>query len=383
MDFTKLNNHLDGLAAFDVREYDLCVRQNGKEIFRKMDGFADAEATKPIGKDSLRWIYSMSKVITAVTILRLVERNLLSLDDEVAKYLPEYGELTVKCENGVRPARNRMLIWHLLSMQSGMNYDLTSPSLREARKDKNASTRELVRAMAKEPLEFEPGTGALYSLSHDVLAAIAEVVLNKPWHEILKEALFVPLGITEIGFHPTEEQKTRFTQQYEYDNGYHRCRRISMENPFRLSERYESGGAGLFCGTDAYSALIDPLANGGVAANGYVVLKPETIDLMRRDHIVDKHWFCKPGYGYGLGVRVLVDRDLAHTRTGDAEFGWDGAAASYNLIDPENHISIVFSTHIRGTELFNKAVSPQTCNLVYEGLGIAKPYRNTKDIFTD
>ncbi len=375
MDFKKLEYHLDNLKVFDIKEYDLCVKLNGKEIFRKMDGFADYNCTKAVNKDSLRWIYSMTKIVTAITILRLAEKNVLSIDDEVAKYLPEYGFLNVIDKNGVKPAQNKLLIWHLLAMQSGMNYDINSPYLSDARKNKNASTRELVRAMAKEPLQFEPGTDALYSLSHDVLAAVAEVATNKSWLNILQDEIFTPLDITDIGFHPNAEQKKRFTQQYLYDENFYCCNVTGMENPFMLSDNYESAGAGLFCSTDSYSKIIDALANDGVAENEYVVLKKESIDLMRKNRIKDNKWFCnKLGYGYGLGVRVLVDRNLARTCTGDNEFGWDGAASSYNLIDPQNHISIVFSTHIRGTQLLNSVLSPQTCNLVYESLGLATPY---------
>ena len=371
MNFGKLEAHLNNMMCeFDVKEYDLIVKQNGKEVFRKMAGFSDAAGTKPINENNLRWIYSMTKVITSITIMRLIEKGLLNLNDLLSKYLPEYNNMTVKSESGLVPAKNTIRIWHLLSMQSGMDYFLDSQPLKEARKNPKATTREIVRAMASKPLCFEPETDALYGLSHDVLAAVAEVICGKTWYTILKEELFSPLGITDIGFHPSNEQKSRFTQQYCYDEKSNKCLVHNMNNMFCLSDIYESAGAGLFCKTEDYSVIIDSLANGGIAYNGYRVLSQESINKMRENRIKHNGFFIKDGYGYGLGVRTLVDRNAAKTITGDGEFGWDGAASSYNLIDPENHLSIVFSTHILGTNLFNSNLSPKTCNLIYELLGI-------------
>ena len=127
--------------------------------------------TKPLTKSNTYWLYSASKVITCTALMQLVDKGSIGLDDPVSKYLPEYKEMMVKDGSSVRKAENAMTIRHLLTMQSGLNYDLMAPSIRKLLKEKDnkATTREIIGALANEPLDFEPGTRYQYSLSHDVL----------------------------------------------------------------------------------------------------------------------------------------------------------------------------------------------------------------------
>lgn len=377
MDFTRLEHFIDSLETLDVPACDIAVFKGHKEVFRHSSGFSDAACTKPVTKNDIHWLYSMSKVITCTAAMRLVERGKLSLDDEVAKYLPEFANVTVKDGDTVRPAKTKMLVWHLFSMRSGMDYDLWSPSLKAARENKNATTRELVRAMANDPLLFDPGADYKYSLSHDVLAAIIEVVSGKTFYQYLCDELFTPLGMKNIGFHPTAEQLKHFTQQYCYDDSSLRSFKIDNNCAYMLSDVYESGGAGLFATLDEYAKVADALANFGTAANGYQVLKPETINLMRQnrqDTLCDSNW-DKHGYGYGLGVRTLMNKDAARSNGPVGEFGWDGAAASYCLIDPDNSLCIVFTTQILGCRLLYGIAHPEIRNLTYRALGIDTPFK--------
>ena len=134
MDFTRLEKYLNALnAVYDFRAFDLNVRQNGKEIYRYLYGCTDANETRPASRDDLQWLYSMSKVITCVGALRLVERGLLGLDDPVHKYLPEYRDITVKRGDIIEKAKNTMLVRHLFAMRSGLDYNLMTPALKKAR----------------------------------------------------------------------------------------------------------------------------------------------------------------------------------------------------------------------------------------------------------
>ena len=378
MDFTKLKMFMDSLDAFDVRCMDVSVHKSHKEVFRYAIGTSDAEGKKPVTPDNLQWMYSMSKVITCTAVMRLVERGELGLDDKVSKYLPEYENMLVKRPDGkITPAENDLLIRHLFSMRSGMTYDLAMTGILKQKARGKISTRELVRGMAEEPLIFEPGTDYNYSLSHDVLAAVAEVITGKTFHEFLRDEIFIPLEIPldDIGFHPTEAQKKRFTQKYTYDMEMFRCIPTDMNCAYRLSEEYESGGAGLFATLDAYMKIVDALSCKGIAENGYKVLSMESINRMRTNEQTEKETpKMKEGYGYGLGVRTMMDKKAGRSLGAVGEYGWDGAACSYTMIDPDNEIAVVLTLHICGFGMCYRTIHPKVRNLVYEGLGLATSY---------
>ena len=129
--------------------------------------------------------------------MQLVDKGLISLDSHVSDFLPEYKNLKVKTGKKTVPAKNQMTIRHLLSMQSGLNYDLDAPSIIRIKKDTNneATTRQVIKALAEEPLDFEPGTRFQYSLSHDVIGAVIEVVSGKSLGEYFNDHIFEPLGM--------------------------------------------------------------------------------------------------------------------------------------------------------------------------------------------
>lgn len=376
MNFEGLKKYIDALpAVYDVKSCDVSVRYKHKEVFRHSIGYSDVECTKPTAPTDLQWIYSMTKVITTTAVMRLVMRGELSTDDKVSKYLPEFENLTVKTADGIKNATKPMLIWHLFAMRSGLNYNLSTPSIKEALANNKLTTRELVAAMAKEPLEFEPGDGYYYSLSHDVLAAVAEVVTGKSFYEFLCDEMFIPLGMTDTGFKPNEEQKKRFTTMWLVDPKRFVCNPMECKCVFNLSSEYESGGAGLFTTTDDYMKVIDALANGGIAENGYEVLCQKGIEKLTEITTKDNEPpLGKVGYKYGHGVRVMVDPEAAGNESLSpiGEFGWDGAASAYNLIDPINNIAIVFMTQIHGFGRSYVEIQPQIRNRVYMSLGLDK-----------
>lgn len=151
--------------------------------------------------------------------MQLIEKGLFDLDTPVSNILPEYKNLNVKTNKGLIPAKNPMTIRHLLSMQSGLNYDLDAPSIRKVVEETNneATTRQVIAALANEPLEFEPGTHFLYSLSHDVLGAVVEVVSGQKFSEYLHEHIFKPLGMKNTGFELTHELEANMSDLFEFD----------------------------------------------------------------------------------------------------------------------------------------------------------------------
>lgn len=343
--------HTNDIAKFldskNIPSSDVIIYKNHKEIYRYFCGHKDAEKIVPIKGDELYYLYSASKVITCTAAMRLVERGIIGVDDPVSKYIPEYAYLTYKSKDGIKPCKKVMTVRHLFAMRGGLNYNLQSGPIKAllAETDNKADTVSLVKTFIKDPLEFEPGEGFQYSLCHDVLGAIIEIASGKKFGEYLRTEIFEPLGMNSTGFFPTEEQKKRFVTQYRYENDTYKV--VPCTCAYRLSENYESGGAGLFSCVNDYIKFADALACGGVAYNGYQLLKPETIKLMRENQQREDTPPIKIGYKYAFGVRSMFNKEEANS-DGDTEeeFGWDGAASAYVAIDPKNHLSIFYAEQV-------------------------------------
>jgi CubicO group peptidase (beta-lactamase class C family) len=282
--------------------------------------------------------------------MQLVEKGIINLDDPVSKYLPKFQNAFLM-DNGqkVMPQKT-MTIRHLFTMSAGLDYNRNTKPIRDIiASNPKAGTVEIVNTLVDSPLQFEPGKQFLYSLCHDVLAAIVEIASGMRFSQYMKENIWEPLEMTDTGFCLPQEKKSRVVALYECDAPGSYCP-YSNPREFNLTENYESGGAGLYSTVDDYSLFADAMANGGVGITGKQILKPETIDLMRTEQLssfaMDTRFGCAagPGYGYGLGVRTLIDQTYSRSSLG--EFGWDGAAGSYVMIDPKYNLSIFFAMHV-------------------------------------
>lgn len=322
--------------------------------------------------DTLFWLYSATKVFTATMFARMLERGMLGLDDRVSDYLPEFAELSVQEADGsLRKATKEMTLGQLVTMCSGMTYDIFSPHIQNA---PDRTTVGIVREMAKLPLSFDPGDSYQYSLGHDVLAAVMELRSGKRYADLLRDEIFLPLGMEDSGFHPTPEQERRFAPQYQWKGLTEGAAPCAGDNKFRFSDAYDSGGAGMFSRLRDYILLPEALANGGLGRDGYPLLKPETIELVRLDRLTagqrvgfDFRWGRLRSYGYGLGVRTRIDRkDGSLAPVG--EFGWDGAAGAYTIIDPEHDLSVFYVQHVLDMGYGFDVIHPKLRELVYRGL---------------
>ena len=327
----------------------------------------------PLSPDALYYMYSCTKPMTAALGMRLVEEGRLDLDAPVSRYLPEFASLTVHDGEGARPAAREMTVRHLFTMSGGLNYNLGGEDIRSflEKRGGDASTREIVGVFAERPLDFEPGTRYQYSLCHDVLAAVIAVAAGMPYSEYMRRTVFHPLGMTNSFFFDTEEVHARITPQYIVDG--ERAVPFEKSNPYHITPSYESGGAGLICSASDYAKFADTMACGGEAKNGYRLLKPETVDLLRTEQMtalgIDNFDCCAGAeYGYGLGVRTRVG--ITGERGSLGEFGWDGAAGSYVLMDPAEKLSIFFATHLRGWPAMILGVHTDIRDMVYEILDL-------------
>lgn len=391
MNFDKLTAYLDSLEQkYGVPGADCKITYRHETVFRHGAGYSDYERQKPVSCRDMYRLYSASKVITMIAVLQQMERGNLGLYDYVSTYLPEFTVMRVSdtyrweemppkwpvSGDACHLAHNRIRIIDLMSMTAGLSYDTASKEIRELReRSRNqATTREMMGAIAKMLLISEPGTRYGYSLAHDVLAAVVEVTSGMKFSEYLRQNIFEPVGAKDFCFHPDEEQKKRIAAIYLCDRETKKILPCSQETAdgFALSEQYESGGAGLIGTVDAYSAVIDAVCNGGKTAEGKRILSEASVALLQTNYttgqmLEDFRIAGKKGYGYGLGVRVLIDQSASRSPLG--EFGWDGAAGAYVLVDPKNKISIFYAQHIMGHLVSYDMIHPAIRDLTYEAMG--------------
>ncbi len=364
MDLSALQDYLRSIPeTWQVPTCAMTVHIGRETVFEERVG------AKP---QEIYWMYSATKLFTSVMFCRLLEQGKLHLEDKVSDYLPEYSQLEIAdAEGNKRPAKKPLLLEHLITMCGGLTYDIFHPCITGAA---DRSTRGIVREIAKMPLVDEPGDTYLYSLCHDVLAAVMEVVTGNRYEDLLRREIIEPLGMTSTCFHPEPMLKAHFAPQFEWQGRKKGAVPCGGDNKFEFSPDYDSGGAGLCSTLEDYILLPEALANGGTGRDGYPLLKPETIDMMRTDHIYgsrlkgfDLRWGRLRGYGYGLGVRTRINKDDGG-KSPVGEFGWDGAAGAYCIIDPQNHVSAFYVQHVLNMGPVFDEIHPRLRDLIYQGL---------------
>jgi len=389
MNFEKVTVYLDSLKdLYNVRSTDCIILINHQPVFRHLTGTSDFADTIPLTENNLHDVFSASKVLTMVAVMQLAEQGKITLDDELSKYLPEFADTQVLTDFDLtdfvasfkwlhgwpgeeapqRTPENKILIHDMMSMTAGFSYQIGSPAvLALLVQNPHATTREIVRAFAQSPLLFEPGTRYAYSLAHDILAAVVEVVSGLKFSEYMQRYIFEPLGAKDIYYQIPASEKARLSVLYGRDaNG---SLIPVTENIARINDTYESGGGGVCCSVADYAKVIDALANDGVGTTGARILQPESIAEMSRNRLneqqlKDFHIGGKHEYGYALGVRTLLDPTKSKSPLG--EFGWDGAAGAYAVIDPTNHLALFYAQEAPDSGVAFSTIHPTLRDLVYE-----------------
>ena len=346
-------------------------------IYEHSSGYADIDSKQPFETSTLVNLYSTTKIITCACAMTLFEKGKFLMTDNIEKYIPEFRNMNVreKDENGneiLRPAKCPITIRDLFSMTAGLDYNGNSPSLVNERKNNpDGSTLDYVRAIAKEPLTFDPGKRWQYSLCHDVLGGLIEALSDMPFADYAEKVIFDKCGMKNTGFRRNDEIYAKMASQYKYDSETHVPVQVPKENSHIFGKNYFSGGAGIYSNVDDYILFADALACGGVAATGERILSNASIDLMRTNCLNQEqmkyfNWVTYRGYGYGYGVRTLIDRGIGGALSPIGEFGWGGAAGTLALIDPSNKLSVFYSMHmLNPQEEYN---FPRLRNIVYAEL---------------
>ncbi len=340
------------------------VIHKGKEVFRNEYGMADREKNIPMEKNSIFRCYSMTKPVTSVAVMMLVEAGKLSLSDAVSIYLPGFRNQKVLAENGLVPVERDVTIQDLMDMTAGVVYpDASFPAgavMQEMideyyrkifEEDKPTSTYDLANLIGEQPLAFQPGTQWNYSFCADVLGAVVEVISGKTYGEYLREAIFEPLGMVDTDFYVPEEKQDRFCQNYQYMPETKTLEPCTWQHLglsyFHLKKpAFESGGAGLVSTIDDYAKFVRMMLGKGTV-DGVRILGRKTVEWMTQNHLNENQiktldWEALKGYGYGNLMRVMIDEEHAEMIGSNGEYGWDGWLGSYVCMDPKEDLAIIY-----------------------------------------
>ena len=339
--FEKTKSLCDSFLDMGVPGFDLAVYKGGECILRHYNGYSDIENKVKINGKERYNIYSCSKPITCTAALQLWEKGLFSLEDKLSDYMPEFENMTVETENGIEKAKNPILIKHLFEMTSGLSYALESPSLMKCREETKGvcQTREAMKYAAREPLCYEPGERWQYSMSHDVLAALVEVLSDERFEDYVKKNIFDRVGMNDSTFILPDDELSTVAEQYRFEDGKPVNIGKAVHPFYKLGTEYASGGAGCISTVDDCIKFLEGLRTG-------MLIKPETLELMTTDRLSEAQkatYWTKGTHGYGLGVRC--DCGIGN----NIDFGWGGAAGAYMAVDLKNDISIYYGCHLHSS----------------------------------
>ena len=352
--FDDLKAYQDSLQKYGVAGNDLAVYVNFKPVYRYMTGWQNMEERRQITKDTVYKMYSMTKPVAVTAAMQLYECGLFQLDDELSRYLPEFTNMQVYEKSAVGttrivPAKEPIRIRHLFEMTAGFDYSKDSEEMKQwiSQANSNHTLADFTKLLARLPLQFEPGTHWLYGTSHDVLARFVEVLTGMTIGEYMKKYIFDPIGMASATFHMTAEQERNLCVHYKLGSNGNLERETNYVSMY-CGPRMEGGGAGLVMTVDDYAKFTAMLTNRGVAENGERILAGATVDLIRTNRLtaglledyVNVFPSCA-GYGYGLGVRTLIDRAQNGALSPLGEFGWSGALGTYMSADPTNKVAFV------------------------------------------
>jgi len=345
------------------------VARQGRIAHLEAQGLMDIEARKPMQKDAIFRIMSMTKPVVGVSIMMMIEEGKVRLTDRVSAFIPEFKTMKVAVAKGTTnpvqmpafgrggppapppefdlvPAAREITVKDLLTHTSGLMSGGVSSAeqTKLAPRSPNDTLANYIPKLAQTPLDFQPGTLWRYSglYGFDVLARIVEIASGQPYDQFLKQRLFDPLGMKDTGFAPTPERTARLATVYQRTpNGL-----VPAPNANQLiSGTYFSASGGLMSTAEDYLQFAQMLVNGG-QMNGKRYLGPRTVELMTANHTGDmvNGQFGRParGMGFALGVQVVLDPVAADLRVSPGTYGWAGAYGTNQNMDPkEKLVSII------------------------------------------
>jgi CubicO group peptidase (beta-lactamase class C family) len=328
------------------------VARHGKIAYSKAAGLRDCERQLPMTEDTIFRIYSMSKPITGVALMTLFDEGRFQLNDPVCRYLPEFKNQTVHTDKGDVPVAHDMTIRELMSHSGGLTYGFFGNSAIDQQYraakilDPNIPLDEMVRRLGPIPLEFQPGTRWLYSVSVDVQGRLIEVLSGKSFDVFLKERLFKPLDMPDTDFYVPANKVQRFAACYQAEpDGSIKLQDDPQKSNYLKNPVFKSGGGGLVSTTRDYLRFAQMLLNGG-ELDGQRILRKSTVELMHQNYLPKGVWVQfgpnpMQGTGFGLDFAVRTEPDPAARRNA---FWWSGMATTRFFIWPEADVVLLSMT---------------------------------------
>lgn len=350
----------EAVASGEIAGCVAMLNQHGQEIYYGQAGYADREAGRPMTRDTIFRMFSMSKPVTACAAMILLERGQIDLLDPVQKYLPGFADQVYWDGAQLRRVEIPATIKDLLGMTSGVVYGgaqgyaetrmqaLWSEVQAGQARGEETGTVDFANRMGRIPLAFAPGSRWQYGASADVLGAVVEVVSGKRYGDFLREEIFAPLKMQDTGFFLPEEKRGRFAAVYRQQGaelvrwtGAHLC----ILPLYDREPAFQSGGAGLVSTLDDYARFAWMLARGG-ELDGARILSPRTVRYMRQNQLMPAQratctWESLHGHGYGNFMRVLLEEGQAPSLGSMGEFGWDGWLGTYFCVSPEDDLVLL------------------------------------------
>jgi CubicO group peptidase (beta-lactamase class C family) len=352
------------IAAGEISGGVTLVARHGRIVHLDSVGVTDVDSKTPMAKDAVFRIASMTKPVTGLAIMMMMEEGKLRITDPVSKYIPQFKDMKVGVAlpklpqppgaGGVEeapapprfytvPAEREITIRDLLTHTSGLvsgpmsTFDARRPAV--VRKP-TETLADYIPRLGTTALEFQPGSRWAYSAQagFDTLGRIVEIVSGQPFDQFLRQRVFDPLGMKEVSFYPTETLAPRMVTAYQL--GPKGTMVKNANSGGMQSKVYFMGSGGLITTAEEYSKFGQLLANGG-ELNGKRLLSPRTVSFMSSVHVPDTLPGRSPGEGYGLSVRVVNHAVAGASRLSDGSFGWSGAYGTHFWVDPKEEIVAV------------------------------------------
>ncbi len=363
----------------------LLIEQHGKPVYHEFFGVQDVVSKAPMTDQTIFRLFSMTKAITSVAAMMLVDEGKLALEDPIAKYIPSFANVKVgvekKNEDGTKaldlvPPNRPPTVLDLMRHTSGITYGFYGDSLvRKAYAAANLyggdfDLAEFAERIAKLPLHDQPGSLWQYGHSTDVLARIMEIVSGKSLLEVEREKLLDPLGMKDTGFFVTDPQKQKLlAQPMPNDSDF----RVSRENNPTVPKRWQSASGGMVSTMSDFSKFARLLLDGG-KFEGKTYLSPKAFELMATDHVgpgsgVGRDYFYFPGDGFGFGLGLAVRTDPGNAKPPPpgslGELKWDGASGCYFVIDRKQDMFFVL---LEQTPSERQRIQKAVKQLIYEAM---------------
>lgn len=351
----------------------LMVRKNGELVYKNKWGEACLETHEPVRYDSIYRMMSMTKCVTAVGVMQLIEQGKIHLDDPLSKYIPEFKDMKVSAderyvydEKNVKkillhvplfkmekvkcvPADRKITIRDLLSHSSGLEQGVAGFIAMLKMKNEDRILEDRVMRYSRYVLDFQPGTGTGYSplAGFDILGYVIECVSGMRLEEYVRRCICEPLEMKDTTFFPNEEQKGRLVHVYKREKNKLKDVTGTKDDMLGMLHqdelRFEEGSGGLFSTVTDYEHLADMLCSGGTY-KGYRMLKPETVELMHTE-APKMHLEPEPGMVWGLGVKIRQNPSLSESFATEGAYGWSGAFGTHFFVSPKENLEAVFVTN--------------------------------------